>query len=644
MSFFLDWTIILVPFAFSLAFIIPGTLLLYPLKLKPFETLTLGSGLGIALWAIQGFIFGFLNLRFLTFAYILTVAIIWGYLIVKKRSRLGKYVRSFFAIDILSFFLIVIGAVLALSAVWFMGVKSQDGLFFCCRGVPDAIYHLSLTKELINNFPPHEPGMSGVFVKNYHYLSNLVVADITRVFKLDFMEVQFRYINLFLVLIFGASAFVFSNILGLKKSFARWLVVFFFASGDILYILLFLRGRGLNFGVTILDDATKLLAGPPRAFSIVLFFCALCLFTYWIKKKSLYAGLLSALIFGTLMGFKVYTGIFAITGLSAVSVYFLSKRKFLMLLPLSITLLMTMIYVFYVNKNAGGLYFDGLARFGDFVQNKDLSLLKLYFFDLKVLNSGNLLLHFLLGSLFVVIYFFFLYGTTNLGILQTKVSLRLLPIELNIFLISGIIVSLLLGSFFLQTTGGSNTVQFIISAFIIGSVYAALSLYYWISKLDTKFIIMISVIVLLLTVPRALHESFDNFMSITTRRGKIVDNPSLDSLNYFKLQTPSDSVMLLDPKMAIDETAMYVSFLADRPQFLSGAGVLEDHGQNVTQRLDVVNNIFNSNNKQQVKQLLSENKIDYIYLPTGVNIVDSCQGYADLVYSKNNIRILKVSR
>ena len=644
MPFFLDWTILLVPVVFSLAFIIPGTLLLYPIRFKPFETLTLGSGLGIALWAIQGFIFGFFGVRFLTYAYIFITFAIWSFLIVKHRNKLRKYLLPIFKVDLVSCFLVFVGAILALSAVWFMGVKTQDGLFFCCRGVPDAIYHLSLTNELVNHFPPREPGMNDVLVKNYHYLSNLVVADIVRVFKLDFMAVQFRYINLFLVIIFGASAFVFSSFLGLKKTFARWLVVFFFASGDILYFLLFLRGRGFNFGVTILDDATKLFAGPPRAFSVVLFFCALCLFIHWIKRKNLYAGFLSALVFGTLAGFKIYTGIFALTGLGAVSIYFLYKKKYLMLLPLFVTLLMTGVYVYFVNNNAGGLYFDGIGRFLNFIQENNLSLLKLYFYYVNAQDSGNFVAHFLLGGLFAILYYIFLFGTINFGIFQTKKSLSLLPLELNIFLVSGIFVSLFLGSFFLQNTGGSNTVQLIVFVFIVGSIYASLSIYYWGNKLGVKNKFIIYSIVLLITIPRAFHESFENFMNVNVQRGLIIGNSTLDALNYLKLQTPPDSIVMLDPQMANDETKMYISFLTQRRQFLSGAAVLRVHGQNVENKFRIINDVYLLNDSNLAKELLQQNHVEYIYLPKSAKFSNFGQAFAKTVYSNKSIKILMVNR
>ncbi len=642
MHFFVDWTILIFPIVFFLTFIIPGSILIYPLRLEAFETVTLGSGLGVALWAMQGFVFGLLGLRQLTYLYLLTFLVIWIYIVFKKKRKLKSYLKSLVCLDLFSYILIVLGSILALGAVWFMGVKVQDGLFFCCRGVPDAIYHLSLTNELINHFPPNEPGMSGVLVKNYHYFSNLVVADISRIYRLDYVEVQFRYMNLFLAIVLGLSAFVFAKLLGLKKTFARWLVVLFFGSGDILYVLLFLRGKGLNFGTTILDDATKLFAGPPRADSVVLFFCGFCLFLIWIKRRSFYSGLLTSIVFGTLVGFKIYTGIFAITGLAFVGLYFLSKKRFSMLIPITVTLLIALTYSLNVNKDAGGLIFNGFWRFENFMLHSDLAISKLEYIRLTALGSGQYLYVAVLEAVFIFIFFAFLYGTINLGFLQTRRSLKLLPIELNIFLIPSLIVSLIVGSFFIQTTGGANSIQFIISVFIFGSIYCALAIYYWTSKIKGYFRIVAVVAILTFTLPRALHEGVENLISVRNQKGFKIDSQTLISLNYLNVKSPANSKLIIEPWIAEKELFMYIPFIANRPIFLAGAGVMRDHGQNTKNREDIVSSIYKSNNSDLVKEQLLENKIDYVYVREGSDYLNNLKmNFLKPVFKNEKISILK---
>lgn len=64
--------------AIILAFFIPGDLFIKQLKLILFQRIVLATGLGIVLWALQGFIFGFLNFRNLTYVYVVICLILWS--------------------------------------------------------------------------------------------------------------------------------------------------------------------------------------------------------------------------------------------------------------------------------------------------------------------------------------------------------------------------------------------------------------------------------------------------------------------------------------------------------------------------------------------------------------------------------------
>lgn len=628
--------------AASLAFFIPGSLALYPLRRSFAENLVLGTIIGIVLWSIQGYVFGSLGVRWMSSGYLAITLILWIY-----------FYRNFFnfknkisfpkRIDFLSLSIITLGTILNLSAVWFIGVKQADGLFFCCRGVPDAIYHLSLTNQIVNTFPPTEPGMDGVLVKNYHFLSNLVVADISRVFKLDFIRVQFQFMSVLLALLLGSSAFVLSNILKLGKSFGHWLALFLYASGDILYLLPFLRGQGFNFGVTILDDATKLLAGPPRAFSIVILLGGIALFLIWIKKKDLYPGLIMAILMGTLIGFKVYTGLFALMGISAIGVYFVFKKNWKMILPLIIAILISLSYHFQINRDAGGIYFNGLWRFENFAQHKNLAISKLDYLRLSALDENKIYLVIALEVLFIIIYFTFLFGTTILGLFQNKKSLKIFPEELNIFLIPAIFGSLIIGSFFLQHTGGANTVQFVVTVFIVASIYASLSLYFWIKKLTKYLAIIASVAVLILTLPRAINETSQNLLNIYNGEGMKLSNAQLESIGFLRNNTSPNALFVVEPWMAENEEFLIVTFLSDRSVFLAGANILRDHGHDTKLREQIVKEIYNTKDPQRVKQLLSENKIKYIYVPPGIRVA-SADG-ADIlerVFDNGEFKIYKV--
>lgn len=503
--------------------------------------------------------------------------------------------------------IILCGVVLQLSAVWFLGTARDGGLFFCCRGVPDDIYHLALTNQLVSNFPPQEPGMTGVVVKNYHYLSSLAMADFVRVFHLPLIPTVYQYFPLLVSVLLGLMVIVIAQLLSLNNIITHWWLFFLYFHGDILYSLLWLRGRGANFDVTIFDDATKLLAGPPRSFSILLLFAGLAMLIVWLKKRTPCPGVLAAIILGSLIGFKVYTGIFALVGIAAVGAYFFFKRDLKMLFVPILVLAISLAIYLPVNGPAGGLIFNGSYRFDDFISQPVFGLSNLFLWK----QAGVWLLEFLFFGSYLV----FLYGTSLLAIFQTRKSLSLLPKELNIFLLSAIAATAIIGLFFLQNIGGLNTVQFLISLYFVGSLYAALV----VSRLPWVAI----VIVVLLTLPRPLYEAWGNIRMIASRQGLFVSAEEFAGLNYLKNNTPSNAVVALPPDFARQEISLYVSFLADRPLYLAGyTGVLEDHQiPGAKERLE--NPEFS--------------KIDYFYLPKRFPFIPSGQ----TVFENQEIKIIK---
>lgn len=627
-------------FAWFLAFFVPGDVLIKSFRLDIVKRLVLATCLGIVFWALQGILFGYLGIRFLTYFYLVIFLFLW------LKLALFKFDVKPVKVSLISLLIIVIGTIISLTAVWAMGVRNGDGsLVFCCRGVPDAVYHLSLTNQLEKRFPPYEPGSYGDEVKNYHFLSNLVAADISRVFKFDIAPVQFRYLSFVGAILLGGSAFVFSSLLNLREIYGRWLALFLYLSGDILYLLLFFRTGQLNFNVTIIDDATKLLAGPPRAFSIFLLLGGLCFMVIWLKKRKLIPGLITAVIMGSLIGFKVYTGVFALIGLGFMGIYFFLKRDVKMIFPLILAGLISAVLYLTVIGTSGHLSFNGFWRFEDFIVHKDLGLQKLELIRLVFLHDNKILQVAFFELLYIAVYFTFLFGTTNLALIQTKNSLRIFPLELNIFLISGLVTTLGIGLFFVQNPGGANTVQFIMGGFLIAGIYAALAIYCLTAKFNSYIKYFFVVIVIIFTVSRGVFEVTGNIRSVYSSEGLRIDAQEIEALNYINTSTDRNSVIMLSEWMSEEEIFLYVSFLGDRPTFLSGAGVLRDHGSDTRIKKAVVSGILNSDDSVLVKNLISINKIDYLYLPQGDSFrLQENESISEIKFQNQKIKIIGLKR
>src|SRR6185437_15013066 len=308
-------------FAAFLAFYIPGHFFLKKYKLTTFQRTILALIIGIALWGWQGFIFGFLQIRWMTYFYLLFFLIVW----IKSgdpKSILESIKRRHKpTVDLPIILLILVGTLLQMLGVFFLGILTSKGMYFCCS-VNDSLYHIALTNQIVKEFPPTEPGMSGIIVHNYHYLSNLVSAELIRIFHLPLIATQFQYLVLFLSLLLGLTAVVFGQMVNLKKSYILWLVFFLYFSGDMTYILSFFGGQGLNFNTPYLENALWLWNSPPRVFATVIFLGSVSILILWIKEKKLSLGIILSFVFATLISFKVYNGIFVLTGAAALLLYY----------------------------------------------------------------------------------------------------------------------------------------------------------------------------------------------------------------------------------------------------------------------------------------------------------------------------------
>ena len=633
--------------AVFLAFFIPGDLLIRKYNLSIFQRLVLGTGIGIVLWGWQGFIFGYLGFRFLSYGYIIILLLLWIRIHFRECLKAVVNKALFRNLDWIVLVLIVLGVGIQLSSVLFNGVYTKEGLFFCCGNLFDSILHIALTNQVVKDFPPYEPGMYGEIVKNYHYWGNLIIGELIRVFRLPLIQTQNQYSMLLVSLFLGLSGVVFGQISGLGRNFYRWLVFFLYFGGDLIFALVSFMRKELNFEMSSLEDGAKFLVNPPRAISIVIFFVALSLFTIWIKKKNFSLGLLAVFVLVSTIGFKVYTGFFVITGLFGLLIFFVIKKNFQFPVLFFAALLLSAIIYFPVNKDAGGLYFTGFSLLENFILQGWLMLDRLVQEQRVYLEHDNWLRVIEYEIIFAFIFMTTVFGTKLIGLVQTRKSLSRLPIELHIFLASGMAVSAILGLFFQQYTGGSNTFNFLVSIFIIGSIYTALACSYWTNKMGKNVKLFFIMFVVVLTVARVFQTAFVNIHNIQARIGFTIDNYELEALSYLRDKTEKDSLVVVDYKaFKIDAESPYVSFLADRPMFLSGLGdELTAHGIDFSDRKAVADIILTSHEPKLIKENLVENKISFIYLSSlNSTLATEAASFSKTVFQNPKIRILEISK
>ena len=351
-----------------------------------------------------------------------------------------------------------------------------------------------------------------------------------------------------------------------------------------------------------------------------------------------------AIVAASLIGFKIYVGIFVLCGFGVLGLWYLFKRKYSMIFPLVLTVILSLIIYLPVNSNAGGLYFTGLWRFENFIVQPYLgSLNRLELARVIYVAHHSWLRVTEYELIFASVYIFAIFGTKLLGLFQNKKSLSLFPKELNIVLLSGIAVSTVAGLFFEQTTGGSNTFNFLVSVFIIGSIYTALSCFYWLNKRSKAIKIFFIVIIFILTVPRSLDQTYNNFNNLQTGEGFLVTNAELKAINFLSMQK-SQKLVLVDPQIAMDFRSPYISFLSNQRMFLSGQGEeLTTHGVNFLDRSNARITIFYGANPASASAALLKYNIGYIYmLPTTRLLSTDSAQFLTQIYKNKSIKILKV--
>lgn len=620
-SFFYFWI------ALFLAFFIPGDIVLGKKTLSFFQRFVIATVIGMILWGLQGILFGYLGIRWASYVYLIVVVGVW---VLKNKVRFKNFLSFpkgtiFRKADKLLVFLIVVGTFIQVLATWFTGLYDKEGLFLCCF-VPDSLYHLALSDQLVKNFPPFEPGMYGEVVRNYHYLSNMVVAELVRVFHLPLLHTQFQYSIFFISLFLGLSAIVFTQVLQVKKIYTRFLIFFLYFYGDIIFFITFLLGKGINFNMTLQENATTLWSSPPRVFALIVFFVGSSLLFMWCKSKKLSTGIVAGIILGSIISLKVYIGFFVLSGLGFLILYmFFQKKNFMILVPFLFALSTALLLYFPVNKNAGGIFFSGFWRIEDFAVTAGFGLSHLELARRVYEEHGNVLRVFQYEAIYLVLYISSLLGVYLLAFFQTKKSLLQFPTIVHVFLLGGIIPSTVIGMFFLQKTGGANTAQFLFMFYVIGALYTALVCSYWLPKLRKNMKIIALLLLILFTVPRVVYEMHNDFKTVVKREMYTVPTSELQLYQYIEEETKEDSLFLLSNTQ--DNIFYYTSVLANRPMYLVGAGILTDHGIDTTIREEKAKIISQNPRASSVSATLLDQGITYVYIRPSDTLVSTNSAY-----------------
>jgi hypothetical protein len=390
-----------------------------------------------------------------------------------------------------------------------------------------------------------------------------------------------------------------------------------------------------------LEDGAKFLSNPPRAYAVIQFMGGLSLLKIVLQKnKNLALIFVTSLVFGTLIGFKVYIGIFGLVGLFVLAVVSIFRKNIYNKLLFVCTLAISLMIYIPVNKNAGGLYFTSFWFFENFIVQPYLQLERLELARRIFAEDSKPLKAFAFEVLYVGITVFALFGTKLLGLIQSRKSLNLFPVELHIFLIAGIIPSLIVGFFFQQTSGGSNTFNFLVNVFVFGSIYTAATVFWLTSFKKVGF--LIAVVIIGLTIPRVFFETKQNVRRLTTHQMLTLSNNQLNAFSFLSAQ-PKGLVVVDHTYFALDKSSPYIAYFSNQPMFLSGIQILESHNVKVTKPISV-QTIIMDGGLSDVARAIKTNNISYIVLGPKTSLFATNSAiFLDTIYKNKEVNVLKAN-
>ena len=600
-------------FASFLAFYIPGKVVLgSPKNLPRIAVFAVSFILGIALWGWQGYIFGFLQLRNLSYLYLL----VFFLLFLRKKYYLFKIpqikLRKFDWIMILMF---TVGIIAQTFQFIRNGQVTLQGIFLSNNNISDHIWHATVTQELVRRFPPNEPGMYGIPLLNYHFWFNLITADIIRVFHLPLFQTQFIGMYILGPILFALIVYSLATAIYNSKLFLRLVIFFLFFAGDATgWLMLLLHHRLELHTGWLFEDGTKLIDSPGRGFAILIAFAAFYLLFKHKEKMSWKLIVITGLLFGSFFMFNIYIGIPFMFGLLCLSFVNCFKRKFFTLWIFVIACILSLIQFWPFNSSSGGLFLLPFEIPRQFIAQPALGL---SFIDQRWTIYMAHHSYFRLaeyGFLMTIVFLLAQFGIKFFGLLPLKKTIRALGSNFYLFLGAIVLSSFILGLFFYQKIGGANIWEFFMVASFILAITVSLNITLYLPK-SKHLVYLIIFVIIAFTIPRWVDSVVGYFSADYLSGFHGIKNVELESYNYFKDKTPENSLILVINQKKYVSHSSIVSVLSQRNLFLSGVGGEGSQGNpELASRIEDAGIIKTSPDSKIIEAILKKDNINYIYV------------------------------
>ncbi len=481
------------------------------------------------------------------------------------------------------------------------GLIYDYGMGFWGANGHDGIWHISLIKSLSQG-SMQMPIFAGEGIKNYHIGFDLLVAALHTVSRIPVVTLYFQILPPLFAFAIGLLTYL------LTKNI--WSVFFVYFGGS--WAWLFGRGESTFWS----QQAISTLINPPLALSLILLLVGLILIR---SNKELLATL-----FFVIAGFvKVYAGLLALAALLVVGL--IKDRKFIKIFIF--TLIFSAAMYLPLNRNSTSLLVWQPGWFLETMMGLSdrLNWPRFYSAMTNYRLADNWPKAVLAYTVAFLIFWFGNMGTRGIkeiSVLKDLKNIRNISSE-HLFIWTIIIAGGIVPMFFLQKGTPWNTIQFFYYSLFFSSVLAGLSVEYLLSKIkNSKFIILASVLIVVLTIPTTIISLKDIYLP--GRPPAMISTRELEALNF--LATLPKGTVLTPPVVVnpyakaprplyLYESTAYVSAISGQPVFMEDEVNLNITDYAWETRKSDVKSLFEQTDKEKAKKFVNDNNISYVYLP-----------------------------
>lgn len=624
-------------------------------KFNDIENLFLGTSLGFVVFTLLSYFF----LIIIDKPILATILIFLVNIVAFKKTQ--SFLKNLkVKLSFLTFLIFFFGILGQMAIIAPSGTYDNEGnLQFWSAHGHDGPWHIALMEEIKSGWPFQNPVFSGNKLVNYHFFSDVAPAMFSKYLRFDNLDLYFRNFPFLFSLLLGGLVYILVKKVAKSESAAMWAVFFTYFAGSFGYVVTYIKDGKIAgesiFWATQIQSAS---GNPPQIISDFLVILYIYFVYLLLKNKNRTIFLAAVLVLSSLTLFKVYAAIALLGATALISFVKVLKERDLYFLTLTALsgILAALLYAPNAKGSTSFLIFEPWWYIRTMiVEPSRLNWLdhelrrQTYIFE----NNTKRVIY--LETIGFLIFFIGNLGMRILGIFTLLKSLRTIFKDYTMLMFLCIsLISIVFPLLFLQRAVASNTSQFFQYFLLIFGILAGISVSQILGKIRWKVLsAALAFAIIILSIPTQAGLLYEFYSRQAFAK---IDREEMEALTYIKKSTDRKSVLLTpvyNEYLRTEEKTppiwdwfdtSYVAAFTARRTYFDDYEQVDIMGYDFKHRKELKKNVFESEDRDTIKESLQEISPDYIYYPKGMSPVTNLEEFGvQKVFENNKAVVLKVN-